>query len=319
MKPLQASSGDLTADRRADFAEMLYASGEPIAAAELLLGALELAPRWAAGWFRLGEMQEAAAAFDQAAQAWSMALKLEPADRLGAALKLELIGSAPVATAPPSAFVETLFDHYAESFEGSLVGKLGYRLPDVLDQAIRQARPCRFALTVDLGCGTGLMGERLRPVADRLEGYDISAAMLGKARAKGIYDRLVKADLQDFTWTGPKADLVVAADVFIYVGALEGVVKAIAGMLARDGLFAFSVETLAGEAATGEAATGEAADRIDFALLPSRRYAHSKAYVSRVLGVAGLAVLSMQPTVIRQDRSQPVDGLAVVATLPSNG
>ncbi|ESX88166.1 hypothetical protein X755_28430 [Mesorhizobium sp. LNJC405B00] len=29
-----------------------------------------------------------------------------------------------------------------------------------------------------LGCGTGLMGEKLRPVAERLEGYDISAAML---------------------------------------------------------------------------------------------------------------------------------------------
>ncbi|TJV01793.1 MAG: SAM-dependent methyltransferase, partial [Mesorhizobium sp.] len=53
MKPLQASSGYLTADRRADFAEMLLASGEPAQAAELLLGALELAPQWAAGWFRL--------------------------------------------------------------------------------------------------------------------------------------------------------------------------------------------------------------------------------------------------------------------------
>ena len=42
MKPLQASSGDLNADRRADFAEMLLASGEPAQAAELLLGALEL-------------------------------------------------------------------------------------------------------------------------------------------------------------------------------------------------------------------------------------------------------------------------------------
>ena len=101
MKPFQATSGDLTADRRADFAEMLYASGEPAAAAELLLGALELAPQWAAGWFRLGEMQEVAAP-DQAAQAWTMALTLEPADRLGAALKLQLIGKALAAAAPPS-------------------------------------------------------------------------------------------------------------------------------------------------------------------------------------------------------------------------
>lgn len=303
MKPFQATSGDLTADRRADFAEMLYASGEPAAAAELLLGALELAPQWAAGWFRLGEMHEAAAP-DKAAQAWTMALTLEPTDRLGAALKLQLIGKAPSATAPPSAFVEMLFDHYAESFEESLVDKLGYRLPDFLDQAVRRARPGRFRLVLDLGCGTGLMGQRLRPVADRLEGYDISAAMLNKARAKGVYDLLAKADLQDFVHTGPKADLVAAADVFIYVGALDRVISRIAGLLADDGLFAFSVETLVGEGG--------------FALQPSRRYAHSQAYVGQVLATNGFSVLSMDPTVIRLDRSQPVEGLAVVAVLPAN-
>ena len=303
MKPFQATSGDLTADRRADFAEMLYASGEPAAAAELLLGALELAPQWAAGWFRLGEMHEAAAP-DRAAQAWSMALTLEPTDRLGAALKLQLIGKAPSATAPPSAFVEMLFDHYAESFEESLVDKLGYRLPEFLDLAVRRARPGRFRLVLDLGCGTGLMGQRLRPIADRLEGYDISAAMLKQARAKGVYDLVAKADLQDFSYARPKADLVVAADVFIYVGALDRVISRIAGLLAGDGLFAFSVETLVGEGG--------------FALQPSRRYAHSHAYVGQVLAANGFSVLSMDPTVIRLDRSQPVEGLAVVAALPAN-
>lgn len=299
MKPLQASSGDLTADRRADFAEMLLASGEAAQAAELLLGALERAPRWAAGWFRLGEMQEAAGLPDQAAQAWTMALKLDPADRLGASLKLQLIGHVPATAAPPSAFVETLFDHYADGFEQSLVEKLGYRMPHVLDQAIRAARPGRFRLAIDLGCGTGLMGERLRPIVDRLEGCDISAGMLRKARARGIYDLLSKMDLQHFSQAGAQADLVVAADVFIYVGALERIVGAVADTLADDGIFAFSVETLA------------AGD--DFALLPSRRYAHSETYVRRVLAASGFAILSLDPAVIRQDRSEPVAGLGVVA------
>ena len=100
MKPLQTSSGDLNADRRADYAEMLFASGDPTAAAELLLGALELAPQWSMGWFRLGEMQEISGRLDLAGQAWAMSLKLDPADRQGAALKLQLIGRAPVAAAP---------------------------------------------------------------------------------------------------------------------------------------------------------------------------------------------------------------------------
>ncbi len=298
MKPLQASSGDLNADRRADFAEMLFASGEPAQAAELLLGALELAPRWAAGWFRLGEMQEAAGLLDQAAKAWAVALKLEPADRLGATLKLHLIGRGAVAAAPPSAFVETLFDHYADSFEESLVEKLGYRMPEVLDRAIRAARPGRFRLALDLGCGTGLMGGRLRPMVDRLEGYDISASMLRKAKAKGIYDLLVKADLQDFSHAGAKADLVVAADVFIYVGALERIVAAVADALDDRGMFAFSVET--------------STDDDDLALQPSRRYAHSEAYVRRVIAASGLSILSLESATIRHDRGEPVEGLAIV-------
>lgn len=300
MKPLQASSGDLNADRRADYAEMLHADGDHAAAAELLLGALELTPHWAMGWFRLGEMQQAAGAPGLAAQAWTMSLQLDPTDRQGASLNLQLIGKAPAIAALPSAFVETLFDHYAETFDQSLVDKLGYRLPEFLDQAIRTARQGRFGLALDLGCGTGLMGQRLRPIVDRLEGYDISASMLKQARAKAIYDFLGKADLRDFSYAGPKADLVTVADVFIYVGGLEGMVKTIAGLLAGDGLFAFSVETLADPAG-------------DFALLPSRRFAHSEPYVRRILTANGFSILSLEAKTIRQDRRQAVEGLVVVA------
>jgi predicted TPR repeat methyltransferase len=97
---------------------------------------------------------------------------------------------------------------------------------------------------------------------------------------------------------------VVAADVFIYVGALEGIVRAVAGMLAEDGLFAFSVETLT----DGEQAGGDG-----FALRPSRRYAHSEAYVRSVLAANGFSVRWLESAVIRHDRREPIDGLAVVA------
>ena len=298
-KPLDTSSGDILADRRADYAEMLFGSGEAGPAAELMLGALEMAPGWAMGWFRLGEFHEAAGDVEAAAQAWRMAEKLDPEDRPGAALKLSLIGAGPTLARPPSAFVETLFDQYAEKFDDALVRTLEYRVPDLLMQAISAQSAGRFGVAVDLGCGTGLMGERLRPVSQRLEGYDISAEMLRKARTKGVYDHLAKADLQTFSHDGGKVDLVTAADVFMYVGALEGVFAAVAGMLAPGGLFAFSVELLAGEG--------------DFALQPSRRYAHSEAYVRRVLADKGFSVRSLVVETIRQDRREPVEGLIVVA------
>jgi len=293
------SSGDPAADRRVDFALMLFAEGDHPGAAETLLAALEIVPGWALGWFQLGDFYEAAGDMAAAIAAWRAALALDPADHSGASLKLALAESAGGNPIPPSAFVEMLFDQYAPKFDQTLVGVLGYCVPDLLEAAIARARPGRFGLALDLGCGTGLMGERLRPVCDRLEGFDISAEMLRKARAKDVYDRLEKADLQRFAYGGPKADLVTAADVFMYVGALEGVVKTVDGLLAEGGLFAFSVEKL-------DAADG-------FALQPSRRYAHAEGYVKRVLREAGLTVVSLEEQIIRQDRNEPVTGLIVTA------
>lgn len=300
MKPLQASSGDVLADRRADYAEMLFSSGDRLAAADLMRGALELAPGWAPGWFRLGEMREAAGMLAAAAEAWQTALRLDPADRLGAALRLALIGRAKV-PAPSSAFVETLFDQYADTFDAALVERLAYRVPALLSEAIHMRGGRVFRLVLDLGCGTGLMGEMLRPIAARLEGFDISARMLAKARARSIYDRLEKADLQDFRYAGDRPDLVTAADVFMYVGALEGIAGTVAGLLTADGLFAFSVEKLTGGG--------------DFALQPSRRCAHSESYVRRILADNGFSVLSLEEHAIRQDRGEPIAGLIVVARL----
>jgi predicted TPR repeat methyltransferase len=302
MKPLQASSGDVLADRRAGYAEMLFSSGDHAAAADLMRDALELKPGWALGWFRLGEMREALGALDAAAEAWHTALALDPHDRPGAALRLALIGRAPQADAPPSAFVEALFDQYADGFDVSLVGKLGYRVPALLSEAIHMPDGRTFRSALDLGCGTGLMGEILRPYAERLEGFDISARMLTRAAARGIYDRLEKADLQDFRYAGDRPDLITAADVFMYVGALDRVVRAVSGLLAPDGLFAFSVEKLAGEG--------------DLLLQPSRRYAHSENYVRCLLADNGFTVQSLEEHVIRQDRGEPIIGLIVVAAFP---
>ncbi|CAG1015898.1 MAG: methyltransferase domain-containing protein [Rhizobiaceae bacterium] len=295
---LPRASGDLLADRRADYAEMLFASGDHSAAAEIMLGALELAPGWVLGWFRMGEMHEAAGDIPAASEAWRMALKLDPDDRTGAALKLELAGEAPSSSAPPSAFVEELFDQYAGNFDASLVGKLAYRVPELLAEAIARQGRGRFGRAVDIGCGTGLMGEQLRPFCDRLDGHDISAAMLKKAAARGCYDRLVKSDLQALDLEPASTDLVTAADVFMYLGALDGIVARIAAWLEPGGLFAFSVERHSGPE--------------DFVLRPSRRYAHADAYVRRLLDGAGLAVASFVAAAIRMDRGEPVEGLIVV-------
>lgn len=276
---------------------MLFQSGDHAAAAELMLNAMELAPGWALGWFRAGEMYEAAGQIAPAVAAWQTVLKLDPDGQTGAALKLELAGACPKSSAPPGAFVEALFDQYAETFDASLVEKLGYRVPDLLLDAVKPFAP--FGTAIDLGCGTGLMGEKLRPLVGRLEGNDISAAMLKKAEAKKVYDRLEKADLQSLELPHESADLIIAADVFMYVGALDGITQTVSRALKPDGVFAFSVERNDGPE--------------PFRLRESRRYAHSENYVRDVLNEAGLAITSMSPEVIRMDRGAAIEGLIILA------
>jgi predicted TPR repeat methyltransferase len=118
---------------------------------------------------------------------------------------------------------------------------------------------------------------------------------------RGVYDSLAKADLQAIEFAPACADLIAAADVFMYVGALDGIVAKVTAALRPGGLFAFSVERHAGPE--------------DFVLRPSRRYAHSEIYLQRLLGEAGFSIVSIEKADIRMDRGEPIEGLIVGAFL----
>ena len=217
----------------------------------------------------------------------------DPADRLGAGLKRDLARKVPMVEAMPPAFVEALFDQYAAKFDRALVQKLDYRAPWLLRDALGERR---FGRVMDLGCGTGLAGEVFRASVDWIEGCDLSAAMLGEAQAKGVYDGLEKADLAELQ-IGAQYDLILAADVFVYLGALERIVAWCAGSLNPGGVLAFTVE----------------AGREPLVLRESRRFAHSRAYLEGVLSAAGFTDLHLTEAAIRKDRGEEIRGYVVVA------
>ncbi|PDT06024.1 methyltransferase [Rhizobium sp. M1] len=310
MQPHQLSSGDVIADRRADYARMLEEGGEPEAAAELMEQALELAPAWAAGWYRLATYREKAGRVEAAIEAYRSTLALDPEDIFGSALKLALLGDTATPDRPPSRYIERLFDDYAERFETSLVEKLDYTVPQKL-AALVSATGRRYACAVDLGCGTGLLGPEIHGRASRLEGFDLSQNMLAKAAEKAVYDHLAQADLSlasDLSGLfvdGPRgrADLVTAADVLMYLGNLESVFANIDDLAAAGADLAFSVE---------DAGEGES-----FHLAPSLRYAHSEAYVSMLLARHGFEILDIVKTVIRKDGGKPVAGILFLTRKPA--
>ena len=298
-------SGHLLADRRAAYAEDCFRDGNAVAAADLMRQALELAPDWTLGRTRLAVFQEASGERDEAIATLKDASEADEDGRFGTPLALARLGAAPVPNTAPPAYVEALFDSYAERFERSLVEKLGYRGPDILAEDLAAVRaPLAFEAALDLGCGTGLMGERLRPFVGRLDGVDLSTSMLAKAAAKRVYDSLTAGDILDarLEWAGAY-DLATAADVLIYVGDLRPLFDSVARRLRTGGLFAFTVETHEGKE--------------PFMLQPSLRFAHAPEPLRETLAASGFAVARERPIVIRKDRGQSLPGLSVIAALRS--
>ena len=93
-------------------------------------------------------------------------------------------------------------------------------------------------------------------------------------------------------------DLIVAADVFIYVGELAPVFAAAHSALDAGGVFCFSAEAAH-------------ADNVDHELLASLRYAHSPRYLAALAAQHGFEVVEIVARPIRSDQRSGVDALFV--------
>ena len=201
---------------------------------------------------------------------------------------------------PDGAYIEKLFDAYAERFENHLVNGLKYHVPqEMFKQLLNRLPEPTTAEILDLGCGTGLMGDHLSSMVAAIDGVDISSKMLTQADQKGVYRSLHQSDIREYLkGTETKWDAITAGDVFVYCGDIEDIVELSDARLKPGGWLAFSVELCGGEHYTADPTTG--------------RYLHSKAYLKKVLAEAFTQV-TFQPWVIRYNSGQAVEGYLVFA------
>lgn len=286
-----------------ELAEALTASGDALTAVELLQPLArrhedDSAVHHALGrcWLALREPVKALAVLRQARD---IAVGDEAAaiERLIAALE------AGEGADLSAAYVRALFDRYADRFDQDLVGKLGYAAPDLLRSAVDRVVPGAANLRVlDLGCGTGLAGVAFKPLAAHLAGVDLSPRMVEKARQRMLYDELDVGDVVEAMERTPGGwDLLVAADVLVYIGDLVPVFAAAARALAPGGCFAATVERLADET-----------EAEPFALGATRRYAHAESYVRITASAAGFTIRLMEPCTPRREKGLPVPGMLFV-------
>jgi predicted TPR repeat methyltransferase len=262
--------------------------------------ALEIDPRCAPAWSDRGNVMRELQQYEEAARCFERALALGGDPELNA-YYLASVRNRDVPATPPRRYVEGLFDGYAPDFQAHVAEKLGYRGFEALLRPLLDAGR-RYRHVLDLGCGTGLCGRLIAPQADVVDGVDISGAMLEQARKLGVYRELVHADLGEFLagpalGSTPGPDLILAADVFIYVGEVATVFRSARRILEPGGCLAFTVES--------------ASECHDIQLLPSLRYAHSEGYIRRIADEAGFTSIRMTKAPIRHEQATPIMGLYI--------
>ena len=218
-----------------------------------------------------------------------------------------MVAAATGRDTPPRAsddYVAATFDSFADTFDTVLDG-LGYRAPELIGSVIKaRFRSVTAELDVlDAGCGTGLCGPLLRPIARYMAGVDLSPRMIDKARGRGEYDQLEVAELTGYLSAhSHQFDLIVSADTLCYFGKLEQVVSAAFGALRDGGTMIFTLEHLSDPAANQA-----------YRLNAHGRYSHCPDYAQTVLIDTGFTVLSVSSETLRQEGGAGVSGQLLVA------
>ncbi len=245
---------------------------------------------------RLGKLTEAAELFRN----W---IRLDPENPRPGHLLASCTGVA-VPERASNEYIQDVFDKFSESFD-TVLKRLDYSGPHLMIETITSELaanvPCDVLL--DAGCGTGLCGPLLRPIARKMIGIDLSAGMLAKARERAVYDELLQVEITEFLRSQSQAyDVISSADVLSYFGELSAFAAASANGLKPGGLLVFTVEKANPEDAPG-----------GYRLQYHGRYSHTDTYLRSVFEMAGFRVTLVREIFLRSESGKPVSAWLVAA------
>lgn len=289
------------------YARALATSGNLEAAATALVRMIELDPRCSSAYELLGQLYSSTGQNSRLPELGRKWLEHCPDQPTARHLAASWTGEA-VEKRASDAFVQEVFDHFAPEFDATLE-RLEYQAPQHVAAAAREflatlpGSPAKFGSILDAGCGTGLCGPLVRPIADLLIGVDLSSGMIEQAKLRVVYDALKVAELTGYLLQCDATfDLVISADTLVYFGDLREVLEATASRLSPGGGLIITLES---------AVAGEVCET--FVLRAHGRYAHAREYVEQTLATTGLQLVSLGEVSLRKQAQQPVAGYLVVA------
>ena len=139
----------------------------------------------------------------------------------------------------------SLYRDWATSYDTDLVDPLGYVGPQrVADIAAARCREFN-AHILDVGCGTGLIGERLAYCGyTKMDGLDFSQEMLDVARTKNVYVALINADLtQPLSIKTASYDVIVSCGTFTHGHVGPEAFDELLRIIRTGGIFCVSINT----------------------------------------------------------------------------
>ena len=191
-------------------------------------------------------------------------------------------------------YVECLFDNFAEKFEKNLAN-LEYKVPEL----IKSVLPTKTNLiTLDAGCGTGLLAPYLFPISDTLDGIDLSEKMLKQAKEKNLYTHLIKTDIIPYLIEHKSTyDLICLADVVCYFGQTASLFNETFDSLKENGELIFTIEKLESDE--------------NYTLSTTGRYQHNSNNIKLLLTDIGFSNIETNDVILRKENGKDVIGCLI--------
>jgi len=284
-------------------AQALSDEGNPVAAEAMIRKAIHFNPDSGYSHLTLGSFLLRHARIAEGLEALEKAHALNP--NCPTTQHFLQLARGEIPSKPSSEYVEKLFDGYAERFDEHLVGQLDYQVPNILAQLVSTGEPSQnLGAVLDLGCGTGLIGEALKDQITHIDGVDLSQNMLDLAEKRNIYRSLIKQDIEVYLRHSDQHwNLIICADVLIYIGDLRSIIDEIAKRLAPTGRLGFSVESTHTYPYTADPATG--------------RYQHHTDYLYELLS-KDFGTPVTREVQLRKNSGLPVRGTLIIAQRKSD-
>lgn len=278
-------------NRQWELAKAMVAAEEYWDAAQRLRFLVWLKPEHVPAWHQLGCAYAALNEKQEAELAFREGLRLKPQDEemryMLAMLKGAALENVLQPHSSPALLMAKHFDIHSDGYDEEQILNKKYVAHRVLGEMLIEPMKSRGMAekTLDIGCGTGLLGMLLRPLSVHVTGVDLSAGMLIEAQARQtpfntpIYDDLVQDDMRHYLLqqTEARFDLIACGDAFAYVGGLAPVFDGVKKALRPNGIFAFTTEIQDG---AGYSICSDDA-----------RFAHSDGYLAEQAARLGLTLL----------------------------